>query len=82
MFDFFTVHTLKVHKTSVHNTLFSGFSGLVCMACAHHRVHISGSCMVSLEISCQDLLKIAHLMNFSTGINSQESKHARYFEAH
>ena len=54
MFDFFTVSTLKVLKTSMHVTL---FSGLVCTACAHYSIHTSRSCWVSLESSDQDLLE-------------------------
>ena len=54
MFDFFIMYTLKVLKTSVHATL---FSGLGCTACAHYSVHTSRSCWVSLESSDQDLLE-------------------------
>ena len=54
MFDLFTVYTLKVLKTSVHATL---FSGLVCTACAHYSMYTSQSCWVSLKSSDQDLLE-------------------------
>ena len=71
------LYTLKVLKTSMHATL---FSGLVCMACAHYSMHISQGGGVSLESSDQDLIengKFGALLCIDK--LARESVHSTYF---